>query len=194
VRSKDPQKLCRALHEMEVDYVLVGGMAVELAGYPTGTEDVDFAVTMRQFEDVMRRLQGDRRFRDVKSLGTIGGAQFFVGDRWIDVDFLNPRLFQGRKSGDDFIAYVKRYRSRKTALGPVAAPEITWYMRLAIPDWEIYVQKILRDVRAGVPANTLDDVLAIARILGIERVLRPRVQKTREFLAKAGIDWRTRSR
>ena len=185
MRAMDLQRLCRALRDMGVDYILVGGMAVELAGYPTGTEDVDFAVTMRQFENAMQKLNRDSRFRNVESLGTIGGAQFFVGDRWIEVDFLNPKLFQGRKSGDRFMAYVKRYRSKTTSLGPVARPEVTWYMRLVTPDWEIYVQKIFRDVRAGVPERTLEGARSIARVLGAEDVLKPRVEKVRDFLVKA---------
>ena len=165
---------------------MVGGMAVELAGYPTGTEDVDFAVMMRGFNRVMRGLKDHPRFRDVESLDTIGGAQFFTGDAWIDVDFLNPKLFRGNRSGTEFIRYVKRYRSKRTSLGPVARPEVTWYMRLVVRDWEIYVQKILRDVRAGVPEETLEAVLAIARALGVEDVLRPRVKKAKEFLSRAG--------
>lgn len=171
---------------MEVDYVLVGGMAVELAGYPTGTEDVDFAVTLRQFERVMQQVAHHPRFREVESLETIGGAQFFTGTGWIDVDFLNPTLFRGKKSGDRFLRYVKRYRSLKTSLGPVGLPEVTWYMRLVVPDWEIYVQKTLRDVRAGVPAETLKAVLAIAKVLGVEDMLRPRVRKTQEYLTMIG--------
>lgn len=168
-----------------MDYVLVGGMAVELAGYPTGTEDVDFAVTMREYQRVMGMLADRPRFREVESLDTIGGAQFFTGTAWIDVDFLNPKLFRGKRSGDRFLRYVKRYRSVKTSLGPVARPEVAWYMRLVVPDWEIYVQKTLRDVRAGVPEETLKDVLAIARVLDVEEALRPRVEKTQEVLHMA---------
>jgi hypothetical protein len=160
-------------------------MAVELAGYPTGTEDADFAVTMREFERAMKKLDAHARFRNVESLRTIGGAEFFTGDRWIDVDFLNPTLFRGRKTGDDFIEYLKRYRSRKTDFGPVARPEVTWYMRLVIPDWEIYVQKILRDIRAGTPEKTLDGALAIAGVLGVDHMVAPRVRRTREYLARA---------
>lgn len=185
MRREDLELLCKTLRELEVDYVLVGGMAVELAGFPTGTEDVDFAVTMREFERVMATLEGHPRFRDVESLYTIGGAQFFTGHSWIDVGFLNPRLFRGGKSGDEFIRYVRRYRSKTISLGPVARPEVAWYMRLIISDWEIYVQKILRDVLAGVPASTLDDALVIARVLGVEETLQPRVKKTREFLSMA---------
>jgi hypothetical protein len=55
-------------------------------------------------------------------------------------------------------------------------------MRLAIPDWEIYVQKILRDVRAGVPEAKLDDVMEIAGVLGTAELLEPRVSKTRETI------------
>ncbi len=180
------ETLCQELRSLEVDYVvLVGGMAVELAGYPTGTEDGDFAVTMREFRRVMRLLGDHPRFREVESLDTIGSAQFFTGTGWIDVGFLNPKLFRGRRSGDRFLQYVKRYRSVSTTLGPVARPEVAWYMRLVVPNWLIYVQKTLRDIRAGVPEETLEDVLAMARVLGVEDTIRPRVEKTRDVIAMA---------
>lgn len=182
--KEELEALAAVLHEMDVNYVLVGGMAVELAGYRTGTEDVDFAVTMHDFDRVLEEVERDSRFRDVESLGTIGGAQFFTGDRWLDVDFINPQLFRGTKSGEDFIRYVKRYRSRQTRAGPVAHPAVTWYMRLVVPDWLVYVQKILRDVRAGVPEEVLEAALAIGKVLGVDELLRPRVRKTREFLLR----------
>jgi hypothetical protein len=180
----DLEALAAALQELGVDYVLVGGMAVELAGFPTGTEDVDIAVTMREFTRVLEELERDSRFRDVESLGTIGGAQFFTGDRWLEVDFVNPQLFRGKKSGDAFIRYVKRYRSRPTPVGRVAHPAVTWYMRLVVPDWQIYVQKILRDIRAGAPEEFLETALAIGGFFGVKELLRPRVGKTREFLLR----------
>ena len=183
MRQEDLEELSSVLRDLKVDYVLVGGMAVDLAGFPTGTEDVDFVVSMREFERVMQRIQSHRKFRNVENLGTIGGGQFFTGDGWMDVDFLNPRLFKGKRTGDQFIRYVRRYRSRKTPIGPVALPEVAWYMRLVVPDWEIYIQKILRDVRAGVPESMLEVALAIGRVFGVEDTLRPRVKKAREFLS-----------
>ncbi len=177
----DVETLCRYLRKLRIDYVLVGWMAIELGGYPTGTEDVDFALTLRQFTSAMRKLSQDKRFRQVEELDTVGGAQFFTGRSWVDVDFINPKLFRGKKSDEFFINYIKKYRSTLTDLGPVAAPEVTWYVRLAIPDWEIYVQRILRDVRAGFPQAKLDDVMEVARVLGAAKVLEPRVEKTREM-------------
>lgn len=183
MNRRDLRAVCLHLRTLAIDYVLVGGMAVELGGYSTGTEDVDFAVTVKQYLEALEKLSADRRFRAVEDQGTIGGGQFFTGERWIDVELINPKLFRGPKSDDFFITYLKRYRSRKTDLGPVANPEVAWYMRLAIPDWEIYVQKILRDVRAGVPLSTLDGAGAIARVLGTEASLAPRVEKTRRMAA-----------
>ncbi len=58
-------------------------------------------------------------------------------------------------------------------------------MRLVVPNWLIYVQKTLRDIRAGVPEETLEDVLAMARVLGVEDTIRPRVEKTRDVIAMA---------
>ncbi len=185
MNRSDVEELCRYLQKLRVDYVLVGGMAIELGGYPTGTEDVDFALTLSQFSSTLRKLSEDNRFRQVEELNTIGGAQFYTGRRWIDVDFINPKLFRGKRSDTFFISYLKRYRSASTDLGHVAAPEVTWYMRLAISDWEIYVQKILRDLRAGVPEDKLDDVLEIAKILGTASLVEPRIQKAREVARMA---------
>ncbi|MEK6987385.1 MAG: hypothetical protein AABX97_04710, partial [Candidatus Thermoplasmatota archaeon] len=61
-------------------------------------------------------------------------------------------------------------------------PEVVWYMRLAIGDWEVYVQKILRDVRTGVPPSLLDKVLDIARHFDVLEVLRPRVEQARTMV------------
>ncbi len=158
-------------------------MAVELAGYRTGTEDVDPVVTMSQFSRSLSKLSKDRMFRNVEELSTIGGAQFYTGDRWVDVDFINPRLFKGRRTGDEFVSYIRRYRSRKTRWGHVAGPEVTWYMRLCVPDWLIYVQKIIRDVRAGVPEDVLEKSLGIARALGVHGEIAARVRKVRQVLS-----------
>ena len=181
MRRGDLSKLCRKLRSLGIDYVLVGGMAVELAGHETGTEDVDLLVSLAEYQGTFEKLAGDRNFRHMEALETIGGGQFFTGDRWIDLDFINPRLFRGKLSAERFVSYVKRYRSRKTAFGRVAAPEVTWYMRLVVPDWEIYVQKILRDIRAGVPDELLGEALAIARHLGVDDVVRQRIEKVKEM-------------
>lgn len=184
--QEELEALSAVLRDLGIEYVLVGGMAVELAGFPTGTEDVDFAVTMRDFGRVLKQLDDDPRFRGVEDLGTIGGAQFFTGERWMDVEFVNPTLFQGKRSGNDFVRYIKRYRSRITPGGPVAHPTVTMYMRLIIPDWEIYVQKILRDLRAGVPDEVLDGALTVAKVFGVEEIIRPRLKKTKDFIIRAG--------
>lgn len=183
MRREDLRDLCTHLMELRVNYVLVGGAAVELAGFPIGTEDADFAVTLREYGATLRKLQDDPRFRDVEDLRTIGGAQFFTGTSWIEVEFLNPILFRGRRSDRYFIDYVRRYRSRSTEFGPVAMPEVAWYMRLVVPDWEVYVQKIVRDVRAGVPVEILEGAIAVARAVGAAGTIAPRVDKVRATLA-----------
>ena len=123
--------------------------------------------------------------RNVEDVGTMAGSEFRVGTRWVDVEFINPRLFSGRSPPDEFFDYVKRHRSERTDVGPCATPAVVWYMRLAVPDWEIYVQKILRDARAGVPEATLDDALAIADRFGVRAVLEPRALRAREMIELA---------
>ena len=77
---------------------------------------------------------------------------------------------------------MMNYRSAKGPNGNVARPEVVWYMRLVIPDWEIYVQKIMRDVRAGVPASLMDEVEEIGKVFKVQYILRERMQAAREYL------------
>jgi len=90
--------------------------------------------------------------------------------------------FLGKNSGDEFIDYVKRYRSTKKDIGYIADPEVVFYMRLVITDWEIYVQKILRDIKAGLPVTVLDDVVDIAETLGLKEKMKSRVEYTKEIV------------
>ncbi len=109
-------------------------------------------------------------------------SEFMFENAWRTVEFLDPSYFSGEKTADEFIDYVKRYRCTKRDVGYVAHPEVVFFMRLAIADWEIYVQKILRDIRVGLPASLLDDVMEMAGTLGIREKMKPRVEYTREIV------------
>ena len=136
-------------------------------------------IPLRDYPEVLRKLEAHPRVRNVEDVGTMAGCEFRVGTHWTDVEFINPKLFSGRKPPDEFVRYVARYRSEETDLGRVANPEVVWYMRLAVPDWVIYIQKILRDVRAGVPPALLDKVLEIAEYFGNREEIEPRVREAR---------------
>lgn len=162
----------------------MGGASLE-RGFPIGTGDIDVAVALKDYPRVLETLRRHPRVRAVEDLGTMAGCEFRIGTRWVDVEFLHPRPFAGERSPDDFIDYVRRHRSERTDVATFAAPEVVWYMRLAIGDWEVYVQKILRDVRAGVPPSLLDKVLDIAKHFGVLEVLAPRVERARTMVELA---------
>jgi len=177
----ETRAVCGELKKMGIDYIVVGGASIELH-YGIGTQDVDVAISMKEFKALPGKLGKNPRFRAIESLGTMTGAEFLLGTKWIDVEFINPLLFSGTKKPDEFIRYVKNYRSKKTAYGPTADASVVWYMRLAVPDWEIYLQKILRDARAGADPSILDDALTIAKAFGTEEKLKPRAQKARQLI------------
>lgn len=177
----DLPEVVRELRTMRIEFIVVGGASLERM-YEIGTGDIDLAIAAKDYRAVLEKLRAHPRVRNVEDLGTIAGSEFRVGTRWVDVEFLNPRPFAGRRRPDDFIAYVQRHRSETTALATFAAPEVVWYMRLAIPDWEVYVQKILRDVRAGVPPDLLAKVLDVARYFKVLESLLPRVDATRKMI------------
>ncbi len=176
--------VCAELREGGIEYIVVGGASLE-RHYPIGTADIDVIVALRDYPAVLRKLRRHPHGRNVKDMGTMAGCEWLVGTHWTDVEFINPKLFCGRRRPDAFIDYVARFRSDTTALGRVARPEVVWYMRLAVPDWTVYVQKILRDVRAGVPPALLGKALDIADRFGNRDELEPRVRKTEEMIAMA---------
>ena len=162
----------------------MGGASLERT-FPIGTGDIDVAVALKDYPRVLETLRRHPRVRNVEDLGTMAGSEFRIGTRWVDVEFINPRPFAGNRPPDDFIDYVRRHRSERTDVATFATPEVVWYMRLAIGDWEVYVQKILRDVRAGVPPSLLDKVLDIAKHFDVLEVLRPRVEQARKMIELA---------
>lgn len=181
----DLPAVCRELDRLGIAYVVVGGASLERR-YPIGTGDIDVAVALRDYPRVLATLREEPRFRNVEDVGTMAGSEFRIGTRWVDVEFINPKLFAGKRPPDAFIEYVRRHRSETTEVATFAAPEVVWYMRLAIPDWIVYVQKILRDVRAGVPPALLDKVLDVARHFGNLETLAPRVEEARRMIELAG--------
>ena len=180
----DLKEVCLELRKADVDYVVVGGAAIERQ-YRIGTLDIDVVVALKDYASVLQKMATNPRVRDLDDLGTMAGCKFRVGTRWVDVEFINPKLFCGKLAPDRFIDYVKRHRSEQTPFGPCAVPGVVWYMRLAVPDWQTYIQKILRDFRAGVPGDILDDALAIAEHFGVRELIGPRGRQAREMIELA---------
>ncbi len=163
------EEVCKELKDIGIDYIIVGGSG-------------DFVLTTKGFSEIEEELKKSDRFRVMDRIKTMIEGEFMFENTWRTVEFLDPGYFSGKKSADEFIDYVKRYRSTKKKIGYVANPEIVFFMRLMIADWEIYVQKILRDIRVGLPISLLDDVIEIASILGIEEKMKPRMDYTKEIV------------
>ena len=176
------KEVCNELHQMDIDFIIVGGSAIESEGYDIGTADLDFVLAPKKFDKVQKQLEKNSKFRVRDRIKTMIESEFMFENTWQTVEFIDPAYFSGKKTPDDFIDYIKRYRSRKKEIGYVAKPEVVFYMRLMITDWEIYIQKILRDIRAGLPEETLDEVIEISKTLGVDDKMEPRVNKTKQII------------
>jgi len=182
MKNKFLEEVCSELKDIGVDYMIVGGSTIESQGWDVGTYDIDFVLTAKEFFEIEKKLNDSPRFRMIDSIRSMIESEFMFENTWRTVEFLDPEYFSGEKTGDEFIEYVKRYRSTKKDIGYVSDPEVVFFMRLVVSDWEIYVQKILRDIRAGLPVTILDDVIEIANNLGIEEKVKPRVEYTKEIV------------
>ena len=115
------------------------------------------------------------------------GSEFFAGTRWTDVEFISPLPFSGTFPPDDFISYVRRHRPREVEGIVFAEPEVVWYMRLAIPDWTVCAEKIIRDVRAGVPQEILEKMPGISKHFGYTDLMIPRIREAGSVLKLRGL-------
>lgn len=182
MNRKDVEAVAHWLRGHGVDFVVVGGSAIE-RNVPVGTEDIDLLIAVGAWGAVEEAVATTKAATPLDpSSGTIRGTLLPVGARRVDVEFIAGGPFGGQRGGDAFLRYVRHTRSTESRGIRFADPPVVWYMRLAIDDWEPYVFKILRDARAGVPVSTLEGVLEIARRFGVRSKLRPRVELARRAL------------
>ena len=161
---------------------MVDGASPERS-WNVGTVDIDLAVSFKNYSGVLDKLRGNRKFRNVEDCSIpIAGTEFFIDDRWVDVEFINPKPFSGSLQPDEFIEYVFQHRSEKEDGITFANPEVIWYIRLIITDWEIYVQKIMRDIRVGIPIEIFSKVKDVAKHFGNSEVIRARIFQARKIL------------
>lgn len=179
MKAEEIEAIAERLHELGIPFVVVGGSALERK-YSVGTGDVDLLVTVGDFHSLEEALNGRKDVGPFDPTGTIGTAQMLVGSGWTEVEFLTGQPFSGDLSGDEFVRYVRDYRSDRRGRIRWARPEIVWYMRLSTDDWELYVIKIRRDLRAGVPSSTFDGVIDVARHFKVGNKIEPRVRKAKE--------------
>lgn len=176
------KQLCKELKEMGIDFLLVGGTALESQGFLVRTLDVDFALAVKDFNALEEKLKKNPKFKVIDRLNSIIGTEFAFEDSWIDVEFISLKLFSGKISSEQFFNYLIKNRTICKNDIFIAKPEVVWYMRLAIADWKIYVQKIIRDIIVGVPENTLEKSLEIAKKTGLEKELKKRIEEVKEIL------------
>ena len=105
----DLPQVVRELRKMRIEFIVVGGASLERT-YPIGTGDIDVAIALRDYAGVLEKLRAHPRVRNVEDVGTIAGSEFRVGTRWVDVEFINPTPFAGKRRADDFIADVSTLR------------------------------------------------------------------------------------
>ncbi|MGA7860716.1 MAG: hypothetical protein WCB19_02530 [Thermoplasmata archaeon] len=166
-------------------YLVVGGLAVEQK-VPTATEDVDLLLAVADYERVVAALVADPSVQ-IDEGRLISGGFMDGGDGKVDFDLLNPVAFAGKRSGEEFFDFVYRSRSYESPLGRTADPQVVWYMRLMVPDWETYIQKIVRDLGNGAPWKWVDDVRRIADRFGAETTVGGRIGALKGAALVAGI-------
>lgn len=178
MNREDVRFVGRRVGELGGRYLIVGGAAVARA-VDSETEDVDLMLAVSDYASVVKKLGEDPRVF-IESVGGMAGGFLTAGGRRIEFDLLNPSSFSGNRTGEEFFRYVLRYRSQESSEGRYVLPPVVWYMRLLVPDWLTYVQKILRDLRAGAPWHWMVDVLDLGRRFGTRERLAPRVDEARE--------------
>ena len=107
---------------------------------------------------------------------TTPGGHVIVRGSLVRFVLLDPASYAGTRDPRDFYRYVRRYASEPSPIGRVATPAVVWYMRLVIDPYELYLPKILRDLRAGVPWSTTYGARRIARRFGVADVVAQRLE------------------
>jgi hypothetical protein len=181
VKADEIEAIAEKLRHLGIVFVVVGGSALERE-YAVGTGDVDLLVAVGDFDSLEEAFRDRRDIAPFEPTGTIGSTKIIVASGWVEVEFIVGSPFSGDQRGDAFVRYVREYRSDPRGSVRWARPEIVWYMRLCTEDWRMYVTKIRRDVRAGVPESTFDRVLDVAEHFHIAKKIGSRVDEARGAL------------
>jgi hypothetical protein len=183
LRVEEIEAVAEWLRELDIQFVIVGGSAIERS-IAVGTGDVDVLIAVGQWEAIEKALENNRQATPLEPYsGTIRPTRLKLGTSVIDLEFISGEPFAGTHSADEFIEYVRNYRSEKSKGVRYATPPVVWYMRLSIDDqWEQYASKIRRDIISGVPASTLDAVVDIGDHFGVGDRIRERVGFVRRIL------------
>jgi len=167
-----------------VPFIVVGGSAIARR-YQVRTNEVDFLVLVGGWNSLDAAVEKDGRATALEpDTGSIRGTTVTLGARRIFVEFISGEVARGTRSADEYVAYVRSRWSRDVNGIRYAEPAVVFYMRLAGDEWADYVQAFHRDLGAGVPADTFDRAIRIARHLGVEEKIRGRVRTIRTDLLR----------
>ena len=177
----DAREVIRRLEAGGYQPILVGGLAVEVAGYG-GTKDVDVLLPEAQYGGAeFLHTSGVTVFSNTGNF--TNGTLTLRAGRVIPFDILNPALFVGEgHTGEEFFRFVEAHGSRKTRYGRVASPAVVYYTRLLVAGshGRRYELRIRRDLDEGAPPSWLEKALVIARRFGTEKRVRRRVEQIRK--------------
>jgi hypothetical protein len=178
-------ELVAALGRCNIDYIVVGGQAVA-EEVPVTTQDLDVMVALRDFDSAISRLRKEPMFGRADRLAWIARYEARSPDdpaRIADVDLLNGRPYCGDLTPDVFFDYLRDRWTTDGALGRTARPQVVWYTRLlAVGFWGGYALKVIRDLRAGAPAEWFDGVREIARRTGKSKIIEERIAYVKDMM------------
>ena len=179
----------------EIDCTVIGGYAWETIITPTGSVDIDMMVMSKNYEKILDEVPNilnkydiwaDVKERDpIISLFSVRYRNETIEMEIVNSDYYNTKPFE-------FYDYVKQYRSVVKDNIRFANPELVWYMRLYLADWETYMYKCLREIiiikqKKNVKFDlnkTLNAILDISRLFGTYKKMKPRVSELKRQAKK----------
>lgn len=152
VRPHDPALILDVLHRQRVDYVVIGGVAVQAHGSPRTTQDLDLLVS--PMRDNLARLAASLHDLDAMLYATATEAVDFVPDA-------------------AFLATKTSWNLTTPAGGRLDLWIDTTDLAGARGDWSALRERALEIVLAGatVPVVGRDDLISMKRAAGRERDL-----------------------
>jgi hypothetical protein len=171
VTSSDAVEVMRRLEAEGYRPILIGGLAIEVAGYG-GTKDVDILLPSAEY--------GGAEYLRSEGLTVLSNTGNFTnghlqlpGGRTVVWDVLNPDLF----GGEPFYEFVRSRASKAWVVGRIAAPPVVYYTRLLVKGdhGRRYMLRIRRDLDEGAPDSWVRGTIAIAKRFGTEATVLPKV-------------------
>lgn len=172
VTSRDAVEVMRRLEAEGYRPILVGGLAIEVAGYG-GTKDVDILLPSAEY--------GGAEFLHSEGITVLSNTGNFTNGhlqlpngRTVVWDVLNPELF----GGEPFYQFVRDRGSKAWLVGRVASPPVVYYTRLLVKGdhGRRYLLRIRRDLDEGAPQSWVRKTLIIAKRFGTEAMVAPKVE------------------